>query len=59
MRVSFVLRSIEIQPLFIDLYIFFIREEKEVGRWRRRGVGGERWNMRGIDYYCLLLFIYR
>ena len=51
MRVSFVLRSIEIQPLFIDLYIFFIREEKEVGRWRRRGVGGERWNMRGIAYY--------
>ena len=47
MRVSFVLRSIEIQPLFIDLYIFFIREEKEVGRWRRRGVGGDG----GIDYY--------
>ena len=57
MRVSFVLRSIEIQPLFIDLYIFFIREEKEVGRCGRRGVGGEMGNNRGIDYYCLLLFI--
>ena len=55
MRVSFVLRSIEIQPLFIDLYIFFIREEKEVGRWGRRGVGGEMGNMGVliIAYYYL------
>ena len=44
MRVSFVLRSIEIQPLFIDLYIFFIRRGERGRKMREvftlRGDGG-------------------